>query len=1048
MLAKLAIKRPVTTIMVIFIAILSGIVALLGLSIDLMPAMDIPIAAIITTYVGAGPEEIESLITEPLEEALGTVPKVETISSQSSSNISLIIVELEDGADLDMISLDMREKIDSVKSTLPEDANAPFIYKIDVTAMTDIYIGISADMDIARLSNEVEDNIVNRLKRVEGVAAVSLIGNTEKEIEVRINPEKLKNYGLTSGQIAAVLGAENVNYPTGKVLQGNTSLQLRSIGEFQSVDEIRNLPIITATGAVIYLSDVADVNEVVKDNESYTAINGRESIVVSISKQSNANLVNVSDALNKELEAIKSEYPDFSIAMLSDTSSYIKTSVKNVLYTATEAAIMAVIIIFLFLRNPKTSAIIGVSIPTSVIFTFAIMYLNNMTMNIISLGGITIGIGMLVDNSIVVLENIYRFYELGYPPKEASELGASEISMSVTASTLTTVAVFIPFIFVKGWVGQIFSDLALSISFSLIVSLVVSLSFVPMACSLFLGKEKRLSEIKEEENATDSQDKKGKITKLLDKWGKIIDSLDERYRKLLAWALLHKKKTIITTIVIFICTLLLTPIMGFDLFPGMDQGMATISIEMPKGTEIKKTTEMVEEVTGRLSDIEEIKDSYVLIGGGLLAIESSSDTATVNINLVEKAKRNKSTDEVVELINSKVKDIAGAKIKASASSSAMGDFGGASLSFQVTGDDMDVLRKIDDEIIAALSKIPGISEATSSAEDSVPEANIVINRSKASAYGITAATVGGAISSAVTGTVATRYKVGGTEIDVRIKRDKDTINYINDIKNLTVTSPTGIEVPLMDVADIVIKDSSTSITRLNQQRYVSISATISDRATSDIKEDIIKVLDKYNFPEGYDYNFAGVMESMDDVFSSLGIVLIVAVLLVYMIMASQFESLKHPFTIMFSVPLALTGGIFGLFITGNSISSPAFMGFIMLVGMVVNNAIVLVDYTNRLREEGMESEEALLKAGPTRLRPILMTTLTTIIGLLPMAVNQAEGTEMQNPLAISVIFGLTISTMVTLIFIPVLYSIMDKKRPGKLIKRFKFKKKEAKTDPQ
>lgn len=1016
MLPKHSIKRPVTTVMVMLIAILAGVVSLLGLDLDLMPTIDIPIAVVSTTYSGAGPEEIETLITKPIESALGTVSNVDSISSTSSANSSMVLIQFVDGTDLDMAAIDMREKIDLVKGSLPEDANDPMVLKMDMAMMSSIMVGVSSEKDLASLTTLLEDSIVNRIERIEGVAAVSIVGGVTKEIQVTMSPEKMQGYGITASQISGILKSENANFPTGEITQGEYKLQLRAVGEFRSVDEIRELPITTSNGVVIHLSDVADVSEGIKDEDSYTIINGKESIILSIQKQSDANIVNISDKVNAELDRIYKDYPDINISMLSDTSEYIKTSVNNVLSTAFQSALLAIVVLLFFLRDPKTSFIIGVSIPTSLVVTFALMYVNDMTLNIISLGGLTIGIGMLVDNSVVVLENIFRHWKNGSEPKIASEIGASEVSMSVMASTLTTVAVFIPLMFVKGSIGQMFKDLSLTVSFSLMASLIVSLTFVPMACSLVLKRE-------------ETKVKKISIfSKFLDAWGRGVDAIDSFYRKVLTWSLKNKKKTVAVVMAAFIGTLALIPLMGIDLMPVMDEGSASITIDMPKGTVIGETTKIIDEVLLRIEDIEETELMYLMVGGSASFMGGSTDSATVNMNFVGKDERERSTEEIVIDIRERLKGIAGAEIKVSSSSNAMGSYGGGDISIQLNGDETDKLREIGNDIVAIVSQMQGTAEVESSLQDSVPEANIVINRTKASVYGINAATIANAVSTAITGSVATQYKVDGTEIDIRLKQNGSTDKYISDLKNITITAPTGVTLPLTEVADIVIKDGATSISRIDQHKYITVSAKSIGRDANSIKNEIIQKLDKYNFPDGYDYEFTGSLESMTESYNNLMIVLIVAVLLVYMIMASQFESLIYPFIVMFSVPLALTGGIFGLFITGKTISVTAFMGFIMLVGMVVNNAIVLVDYTNQLREKGMECIDALIEAGPTRLRPILMTTLTTILGLVPMALSTSEGTEMQQPLAISVIFGLTISTIVTLVFIPVLYAGVDKFR--------------------
>lgn len=1015
MFSKVAIKRPVTTIMVMLIAILAGVISLSGLSMDLMPTIDIPLAIVSTTYAGAGPEEIETLITKPIEEALGTVSKVDKITSTSSSGSSMVMVQFVDGTDIDMASIDMREKVDLIKGTLPDGANDPLVIKLDMNQMSNIIVGVHAgSMELPKLTTLLDEKVINRLERIDGVASVETIGDVKEEIQIVVNPEKMQGYGVTTKQISGVLAAENLNMPAGKISQGTADMQIRSVGEFKSIDEIKSLPITTPSGGLIHLSDVAEVKQTIKDEESYILIDGEKSIGMQISKQSNANVVDVSDRIVKELEKISKDNDGLNITMLSNTSDYIKTSVRNVLSTALQAAVMAVIVLFVFLRNSKTSLIIAVSIPTSVVVTFAMMYVCNMTLNVISLGGITIGIGMLVDNSVVVLECISRYHDNGLDARSAAEKGALEVAMPVAASTLTTVAVFLPLMFVKGTFGQMFKDLSLTVTFSLVASLVVSLSFVPMACSKLLHYEE-----------TKVKGRFKLLEKFLNAWGRGLDKIDNAYRKVLSWSLRNKKKVLFIVMAAFIASLGLLPIVGMDLMPKTDQGSASVAIEMPKGTKIEETSKMADEVVARLADIPETEEWYLMAGGGMMG--SSTDTASLVMNFVDKKDRNRSTDDIVVEMRKRLEGIAGADITVSASSSAMGSYSSSSdVQVNINGDNTEELRRISKDIMAELEKKAWSSQVVSSLDDAVPEANIEIDRVKASNYGITASAIATAVNTAVTGSTASQYKINGDEIDIKIKQDKERIQYISDLQNVTVTAANGTEIPLTEVANVVVKDGAVQIARENQHKYVTVGANINGIDSNTAQKELISILDSYAFPEGYDYEFTGNLDSMMETFTSLFLVLIVAIVLVYMIMASQFESLIHPFLVMFAVPLGITGGVFGLFITGQTITATSFMGFIMLVGMVVNNAIVLIDYTNQLREQGVECNEALTEAGPTRLRPILMTTLTTVIGLVPMALATAEGTETQQPLAIVVIFGLTISTLVTLIFIPVLYSVVDK----------------------
>ena len=1037
MFSKASIKRPVTTVMCLLIVIGAGLLAMMGMKLDLMPSISIPVAIVSTTYVGAGPEEIESLITEPLEETLGTVSNVDSITSTSSANSSMIVVQFVDGTDVDMAALDMREKIDMVKGTLPDGANDPMVMKIDVNMMSAMMVGVGSDtLDMQELNTLVEDDLVPEFEKIEGTASVSVIGGDSEEVEVALIPEKMKGYGLTAAQISQVLAAENINYPTGSIQQGSLTIQTKTEGKFKTVEEIAALPLTTPTGAVIHLSDVADVNLVDQEKTSYAIINGEEALMLMIQKQSDANTVEVSDDVVSVMNRLTKQYPQVQFDMLTSTSDYIKDSVSNIISTALQAAVLAVIVIFVFLRSPRMSFIIGVSIPSSILATFALMWACDMTMNMISMGGIAIGIGMLVDNSIVVLENVFSHAKKTPDDvKGAAARGASEVAMAVTASTLTTVGVFLPMIFVSGTVGDMMHDLSLTICFSLLASLVVSLTFVPMACSKLLNPQKFFA------NLENTEVKKGPLQRFLDAIGRWLDKLDNLYRRVLGWSLVHKKRVVALVLVIFVATLGLLPIMGFDFMPEMDEGAVSISVELPNGTELEKTTEVVDEILSRVGDREEIDMYYAMVGGGGVSLVSSStNTATIYLELVGKQERSLSSEDMANQLSQELSDIAGCDITVSASSSAMGSYGGTGVTIRLNGDENDELRRISDELTVLLSQVNGVTDVESSAGDTVPEVSITIDRARASMYGLTATQIGSAISTAITGSTATQFSTDGTEIDVVVRQKGSSDSYLNDLQNMTISTATGAVIPLTEVAQVNVGESSVAISRESGHRYIDLTASIYGRDMNSVQKDVNAVLQNYAFPDGYTYSFTGTLESMNESFSQLLLVLLVAVLLVYMIMASQFESFIYPFIVMFSMPIALTGGILGLFIAGKSITTVSFMGFIMLVGMVVNNAIVLVDKTNQNVEAGMTPYEAVYSAGPDRLRPILMTTLTTVLGMVPLALALTEGTEMQQPMALVIIFGLSLSTLITLIFIPVLYLLVDKFRKRSIQKKHRDRK--------
>lgn len=1015
MFSKLCIRKPVTTVMVTLMVFIAGILSYTNLDQALMPDMDLPIAVAATTYVGASPEEVENLISKPLEEGLGSIANVDTITSVSAANMSMVVLQFVDGTDIDMAAVDMRDKLDQIESTLPDGADEPMVIKMDINAIP-IMLGVKAEnLDLNSLHEMLDENVVNRLERIEGVASVDLTGGIEREIRVTIDPAKLAGYGLTTSTISGMLAAENMNLPSGDLAQGDTTVSIRTIGEFKSLQDIQNLPIPTATGAVVHLSDVARVEEVEADRSSFMYMNGERGILISVDKQSTANLVKVSDALKEEMEALQEDFPELEIYMLTDTAEYIEMSLSNITETAFLAAIIAFFVLFLFLKNAVTAGIIAVSIPTSIMATFGLMYVTGINMNMISMGGVAIGIGMLVDNSVVVLDSIYQYYERGYTPAEAAEIGAKEVSMAITASTLTTVAVFIPLAMQGGTTGAMMQNLSFTIVYALVASVVVALTFVPMACALLLKRETKTIHWKNI-----------KFLAFLDHWDAAIDMLSRKYELALKWALSHRKKTVITVVVVFILSLFSVPLAGIDFMATMDQGSASITVELPNGTDLDTTEETALEVLYRLEQIPEAEMIYASVGSGMMS--AGTNSASITMNLIDKDDRDRSTEEVCKEAEKLLADIPGAEITVSSSNSAMGSMASADVTMNIYGYDSKTLVAVEKELVPYLEEVPGLSKVEGSTGDTVPEAMITIDRGKASQYGITTASVAGALNTAISGSTATEYKVDGTEIDVVLRYDTEQVNYLTDLNDLTVTSAMGTQVPLSNFATISMGETATTIMRENQKNYITINADAGDLSGGEAQKLVVEAMEGFELPDGCYYEFGGMTEMMNESFQKLGLAMVVAVLLVYMIMASQFESLRYPFIVMFSMPLAITGAILGLLITGNTITMPAMMGFVMLVGMVVNNGIVLVDYTNQLMERGMTCYDALTTAGPRRLRPILMTTLTTVLGMVPMALATSEGSEMMQALAIGVIFGLTLSTVVTLVFIPVLYMWMNERR--------------------
>ncbi|MFA7573670.1 MAG: efflux RND transporter permease subunit, partial [Lutispora sp.] len=755
-----------------------------------------------------------------------------------------------------------------------------------------------------------------------------------------------------------------------------------------------------------------------KPIDSYSRTNGKNSMSLSVQKQTNANTVNVARAVKNELENIEKEYPDLNIDVVFDQGEFIEIAISNVASNAAIGGILAVLILFIFLKNIRTTLIIATAIPISIIATFVLIYFAGISINIVSLGGLALGVGMLVDNAIVVLENIYRHRNEGYSRIEAALSGTQEVGKAILASTLTTIVVFLPIVFTEGIAAQIFKEMALTITFSLLASLIVALTFIPMLSSKFLKM------VKPHEGSRNRW-----MNKIFDKWDNAINGIDRIYQRILVWVLKHKRKTTVIVMGIFLSSLLLIPFIGSEFFPAMDQGMFNIDIQLPKGSLIENTNEVSKELEDLLSKITELETMHVSVGGSNnfsgMGI-SNSHSATISVTLKPLTEREKSTSEIVEEVRKSVKSIAGAEIKVTDVSTSFGGMsGGAAVSIQISGADLETLKDISKDIEKLVIETEGTRQVESSIAEGRPEAQVYINRDKASGYGLSTTQVASVLRTAVEGRVATTYKVDGTEIDIKVQYPEDKRKTLEQLKSVSLLSPLGMQVPLMDIADIKIGQGPTSINRADQERYVTVTGDIFGRSSGDVNGELKNKVKEYRLPDGYSIKFTGEDQQMVEAFTSLTLALILAIFLVYMVMAIQFESLVHPLTIMFSVPVAYSGSIIGLAITNNPLSVPAFIGVIMLAGIVVNNAIVLVDYINTLRERGLDKEAAIIKAGPTRLRPILMTTLTTILAMIPLALGFGEGAEAMAPMAIVVIFGLTTSTLLTLLIVPVIYCLFD-----------------------
>ena len=1016
-----AVKRPVTMIILVSVIIIMGFFTLSRMAVDLIPDMKFPIAAVMTEYPGVGPEEVESQITKPLEGTLNTVSNIKEIHSISMSGSSMILIYYNWGTNMDSSVNEIREKIGLIEKYLPSGSQKPVVLRMDPTLMPVIQIGVKSEtMTLGQLQEVAEDIIEPRLSRITEVASVVMTGGLQREVKVEVDPVKLANYDLTLGQVSQVLRAENFNMSAGKVTDGGRQYYLRSLQQFESVEDVENVAILTPTGNTVYIKDIAAVTDGFKDESQMTRVDGEAAVGVHCLKQSDANTVKTCNAVREELKKIEKELDlDLDIKVVMDQSTYINLSLDNTKRVMIEGGLLAMLILFLFLRSGRSTLIIFTAIPLSIIATFILMYFNHDTINLITLGGLALGLGRMVDDSIVVFENIYRHRLLGLSALDAATTGASEVGRAVIASTFTLIAVFFPIMLTEGLASVLFKPLAITVMFAIFCSLLVALTVVPLMASRMLT----------DKHIEGRQREEGRTARITSGFGQWIDGLGDRYKVLLQWALSHRSHVVIGVTLLMVGALALMPLVGAEFLPAMDSGEVSISIECDKGNPLQETDQVVKQVEAELREIPEVDIIFASVGSSsnmFMDTGVQGDQGTLYVKLVPRDERQRSADTVCEEIRGRVADIPGAKIKVTVMdmSSTMGSASGP-INVQVRGDDLTVLRELSDQAAEIVRKVPGTREVTASLSDGNPEVQVRIDRQRAASFGLTPGQVAAEIQSARQGTVATRYKVEGDEVDVRVRYTPQGYDDFSYLQNLNILSASGAVVKLSQIASFEMAPGPIQITREDRVRKAEINGYLLNRDLNAVMTDIQAELDKLTLPSGYTIEYGGEDKEMKESFATLGLALLLAIILVYAVMAVLYESFFDPFVIMFSVPTAVIGVVLALLLTRKHFSVVVFIGVIMLVGIVVANAIVLVDYLKQLRERGMERDAAIVEAGRVRLRPILMTALATILAMLPLSLGRGEGGEMNAPLAIVVIGGLLVSTLVTLLLVPVVYSIFD-----------------------
>jgi HAE1 family hydrophobic/amphiphilic exporter-1 len=1020
-IAKGPVERPILTTIIFLIVIILGVVSFSRLSIDLMPEITYPTISVSTSYGNVGPEEMEESITRPIEEALAAVQGVEEITSTSTEGSSSVRVAFNWGTDLDVAANDIRDRIDRVLSRLPEDIERPMIRKFDLSAFPIVFIGVSSNLNPLDLREIIEDQVKYRLERVPGVAAVDIRGGLNREIHVDLHAAQMKALGISTDAVMASLSNENLNVPAGLYEKGNLEVLVRTQGEYRNMDEIRNTVVTMRNGVPIRIRDVAAVEDSWEEVRQIVRIDGKPGLRISINKQSGANTVNVAEGVRAEMERINRDIPQLQLIPLIDTSTYIKQSINNVGNSTMIGGILAIIILFLFLRNLSSTLIIATAIPISIIATFGLMYFGGFTLNIITFGGLALGIGMLVDNAIVVLENIYRHRESGATYKQSALDGTSEVWSAILASTLTTLVVFFPVVFIRGMSGIMFQQMAYVVSFSLLCSLFVALTLVPMLSSRFLRFQS--SEHYKNENF---------LHKIYSYSEDIFQKVEKRYAGLLQWALAHRKTVVLSTLGLFVISVILVRFIGVELMPAADEGEVRVNLEMAVGTRLEvidQATETVENTVKK--EVPELTTMFSRIGGGGFR-SAGGHTAEVRVSLVKRGERSRSSEDIANALRKSLSNLPGVTVRTRAGQGLfllrMGTSSANSIDVEVRGYNLETAHQLAQRVNEVVQDVPGITDTEISREEGSPEQIIRIDRQKAADLGLSVSRIGDALQTAIGGNQASYYREGGKQYKILVRLSEKDRKDLQELLDLTIVNSRGEPVILRNVVNVMYQEGPVRIERKDQERIITIEANFTGRDMGSVISDIRNELRKVPVPKDFAILFGGDYEEQQKSFSELMVGLILAILLVYMVMAGQFESFRDPLVVLFAIPMGLIGVVLTMILTNTIFSMQAFIGCIMLAGIVVNNAILLVDYTNQLRRNaGMELFDAIALSGSRRLRPILMTSLTTILGLLPLSFGLGEGGEAQAPLARVVIGGLLSSTLITLVLIPVIYALFEQR---------------------
>ena len=999
-IAKFCIKHKVTTLLAVIMIAIFGMVYTSQLQMALLPNIEYPAAYVYCYYNGAGPEDIEQLVTRPLESAIMSVPGVDSITSSSADSISTIQIMYVEDTDVDIAATKLREKFDAL--SLPDGCTSPVILNINVSElMPSAIVGLLGD-DLSTLQQTAEDVVAPALERIDGVASVTISGGVERQIAVELDATRAAGYGLTTTYITQILQAENLLFPAGEVKNGSQTLTVSTDAQLSSVEEVANVNIPLPTGGTVRLGEVASVELETTDRDAIATMDGTAGVILQVSKRSGANEVQTADAVVEAMEQLAAKDDSIRYAVPYVASEYINVAVDAALEGILLGVVLAAIVVWLFLRRWGATMTIAISMPICILSVFVLMYVCDLTLNMMSLGGIAMGVGMIVDNSIIVLENIYRWASEGHDRMTSCVEGTKEVTLSLTASTLTTVAVFLPLGLTGGMAGQIFKDFCLTIAFLIFASLAIAVTLVPLLCYFLLDESKiHIAELQKVQQG-------GKRAQKAMAW--YVKKLDYYIHHLGRGALIS-----VALVAVFLIACLNTKMV---LLPEMDEGMVTATISLPIGSKVEQAAAMADRVAAIAEEQVPELDNYYYT-------TSSGESVSLTLNLIDKSERERSATDVANAMREATQDIAGCEISFSAFD--MGAMmGGSGVNVDITGEDYTTLKMIADDLVDQIEALPDAMEVSSSVAEQVPQVKVTMDRQACSQYGLTAASVGASVRAGLTGSTATTVTIDNKEIDVIVRGDGRAEQSLDALRSMAISTPTGGSVPLGSIAEVSVEMTPQTITRVNQSRQVTISSASVSGDTSLLAQGVQSILDSYTLPGGYTAEISGGYTEMMENFSDLGLALLVSIGLVYFVLASQFESFIMPIIIMMILPIAFSGALFALPLTGKDLSMISLVSLIMLAGTVVNSSIVLVDYIKQRRDRGESREEAILHACPLRIRPVLMTTLTTILALVPTALGMTgKMNEMMSDMGTTMIAGMLVSTIITLLFTPVYYCLID-----------------------